>query len=298
MPAPASRLSSEAGFTLLRCPACATAEPVPTADLADAVRLIACGKCGASFPMRELRRARRGSARALKSGDGALRAAPASRPPDERAGGDIRAQAVVRAAARMPKRRLQLIGAALASALLAAAFVLGREAATAAAPDLSGLHAAIGLAAERAGLHVEDLAAERDGTSLALRGRLVNATRRKMVATDLAGGLEPRAVARQRDELHFEPNALKGQRADEVGAEDEGALQDDDDEEVFGARGGDLGRQPRDAAGQVLRREKRPDGGRRGRHGRAPVAAGSGCAQPPLGRTRTVATSAGTSSSR
>ena len=97
---------------------------------------------------------------------------------------------------------------------------------------------------------------------------------------DLAGGDRAGAVARQRDELDLgrHPGLVEG--ADQVGGEDEAALEDRDDEQVLVSRGGDLLRRSRRSAprssahrrGRGCSARGRAASARRLRGGRCPAA--------------------------
>src|SRR3712207_5843544 len=73
-----SRPFTDAGLALLRCPACAAAEPVSAADLAAGLRRIACQGCGARFPGQEPPLSRREAGRSAPPG--AVSGPPAADP--------------------------------------------------------------------------------------------------------------------------------------------------------------------------------------------------------------------------
>src|SRR6185503_10158362 len=106
------------------------------------------------------------------------------------------------------------------------------------------------------------------------------------------------AVARQRNELDFEPHAVVGERADEVGGKDEAAFQDDDGKQRPRFARRDLFRQHADAGGDLPGAEERTD---RLRHAhRAEATAPSGVDASSDGwwkRTMTWVAAAGAGSS-
>ena len=182
MRAMAPALNAPAGLTILRCPHCAAAEPVESAELASEARMMRCRQCGGSWPARAPCPAPATTVidvswRPLVTyGEPGGEGWAARLLPDEPA----------LAPRRRPWRALQLCLAALTILAVPAVFVAGREAAVAAVPDLAGLYAAIGLPVHRHGLTVEAVKAERrygdTGAAIEVGGRIVN------------GGAEERAV--------------------------------------------------------------------------------------------------------
>jgi hypothetical protein len=170
MRAMAPALNAPAGLTILRCPHCAAAEPVDSAALTEA-RMIGCRQCGRSWPAR----AGRASPQPVRAGGGTLLGS-------EEAGGRAWAARILddepEPPPRRPRRALLCGLAALAGLTALAGFVAQREAAVAAAPELAGLYAAVGLPVESHGLALEAVSAERrfGDTAAAIRvgGLIVN----------------------------------------------------------------------------------------------------------------------------
>lgn len=190
MSAFAPALCATARLVILRCPFCAAAEPVEETALAAQARMIACRRCGETWPARQGVVAPRGGGRGERVSHNPI-SIPGSHGPAVDAmrrplvsygdaGCDPWSAQIVADQPPPPARRRPWTAAlsCLAAMLFLAVFATGRQAAVGAVPDLAGLYAAIGLPVHLKGLAIEDVEAERrvDGTgaTIKVRGRVVN----------------------------------------------------------------------------------------------------------------------------
>lgn len=173
----------------IRCPACHMSEDADPAMLAGAPTIV-CRNCGETWP-------------ALRAGAGReRRAAPAARTASRMTGEaptadvlEARRQPLVSYSDGIDKAwaakiegdivpevrqpsRIPAIAGGWAAALLIGCFIAGREPIVAAAPDLAGLYAGIGMPVNLTGLVIENVAAERQsdapGSGVVVRGRIRN----------------------------------------------------------------------------------------------------------------------------
>jgi hypothetical protein len=171
-----------ADCVLIECPACGASESADPAMLADAPTIV-CRNCGHTWPSAPKRRRR--SLALVDAPAGRELIDAERRPLVTFSDGAEKAWALKVEGDILPEqppepRRAPLIAAAVAAALFLAAFVAGREAAVASAPDLAGLYAAIGLPVNLDGLAIEAVEVRESSAdqphSLAIRGVVRNTT--------------------------------------------------------------------------------------------------------------------------
>jgi hypothetical protein len=177
------------GHVIITCAECGASE-MADAEVLSGAPTIVCRNCGETWPAPGRAAAQNtadGSALALWSGSASSwqgsRSIEAARRPlvtfhdkaDDAWAAKIEAD---RDPPVVVRSRIPQFAAAIAASLFLGAFVLGREAAVTAVPDLAGLYGAVGMPVNLDGFAIRDLQAERRGegaaSTLVVRGRIEN----------------------------------------------------------------------------------------------------------------------------